>query len=44
VHRPLPKRWEEFSVKNPSVIESAGDDVERVLRANLSTREVHWQE
>ncbi|KAK4195095.1 putative FAD-linked oxidoreductase YvdP [Triangularia verruculosa] len=37
------KRWEEFSVKNPATIQSAGHDVQRTLAANQATREHHWR-
>ena len=39
----IPKRWEEFSVKDPSVIDSAGDSIRGVLRANLEARKKQWQ-
>ncbi|KXX80636.1 putative FAD-linked oxidoreductase YvdP [Madurella mycetomatis] len=34
----IPKRWREFSVKNPLTIQSAGGDVNNILLANLVTR------
>lgn len=34
----IPKRWQDFSVKNPLTIQSAGGDVNNILLANLVTR------
>ncbi|KAK4163930.1 putative FAD-linked oxidoreductase YvdP [Cladorrhinum sp. PSN259] len=41
MHRAIPDRWDEFSVKNPEAIASAGNDIQRTLAANLATRQTH---